>query len=246
MHGKTKGSCSATPVKEKSTWVNIENFSKMKQYDFEYTDQKFLIILVISCIVLLAALIAGMLYLAPGIGKLPLVILAIAGPFVVFFLYKKRIKKPGTARLEGDKVTFNLSGQSRTISFNELISYKIEHFNGTRLHLTFLDNSSFKLVSNNNLGGSDHFEIFCDDLEKALSEYIHASNTTLIRKPSVFEQKWFPYLLGAITLALGWVVIDAFSSGNKPPGSIYVSIAIFISLWAAYFKTRQKNREKQP
>lgn len=54
------------------------------------------------------------------------------------------------------------------------------------------------------------------------------------------------YFLGIITLALGWVVFDAFSSGRTPPGSIYISIAIFISLWAAYFKTRQKNQGKLP
>lgn len=206
-----------------------------------------MILLLATCFALLLGLTVVMIYLLPSFGdfgKAVSIVLAIGIPFLVLFLNMKKSRRDGSAQLEADRVVFKLADQTRTILFSELKSYKIEHYNGTRLSLDFRDNTKFRLDANDNFGNSKAFEAFCHDLEDAINQYTLDTAAGLVRKPSLFEQKWLPVLLGIVTLALGWVVIQSILEGRKLPTGLFVSIVLFAPLWGAYFKARQKSKER--
>ncbi|HEV7347848.1 hypothetical protein [Telluribacter sp.] len=218
----------------------------MKHYTYEYTNQKALFLLLGTCFVLLIVLLLGIPYMAPLLGSTLYATLAIGTPFLVFFLNKKKIKKVGEAHLEDTSLTVILFNQTRHIRFSELKSYKVEHYNGTRLSCTFTDNTKFRLVANYQFCKPEAFEALCDDLERTINQYVVETNTELVRKPSLYEQKWMPFLLVAMSLTMVWVFFRTYSSGIKPPLSSYSPVIILAGLWAAYFKAREKNKGKVP
>ncbi|WP_247237818.1 hypothetical protein [Telluribacter sp. SYSU D00476] len=218
----------------------------MKHYTFEYTNQSTIFLLLAACFALLIVLLLGVPYMAPLLGSTLYATLAIGTPFLVFFLNRNKIKKVGEAQLEDTSLTLLLSDQTRSIQFSELKSYKVEYYNGTRLSCTFKDNTKFKLMANHQFCKPEAFEALCDDLERTIDQYILETNAELVRKPSLYEQKWMPFLLGAMSLTMAWVFLRAYSSGIKPPLSSYTSVIIMAALWAAYFKAREKNKGKVP
>ncbi|GAB3167154.1 hypothetical protein [Telluribacter humicola] len=218
----------------------------MKHYIFEYTNQKALSLLIGACFALLLIIPLGLYYLIPFVGNTLKVILAIGIPFLVFFLCRKRINEEGEAQLEDSSITFILANQTHSIQFSEIKSYKVEHYNGTRLICTFKDNTKFKLLANSYFCKAEVFESLCDDLEHTINQYILETNTELVRKPSIFEQKWMPVFLVIMTLGIVWVFFRTYTEGKTPPTSIYTSIAIFAGLWVAYFKAREKSKGKVP
>jgi hypothetical protein len=218
----------------------------MKQYDFEYTDQRFLFILLASCFALFLGLLFAAVYFSAYLGIGPSVLLAAGIPILAFLMNKKKLKKEGSARLDSTAITFTLPDYTHTIAFTELQAYKVEHYNGTRLSLMLKDKTKFRLTANDNFTDSGRFEAFCDELEEALYRFSLTANTGLARQPSFFKQKWLPILLGTMTLALAWVVVQALLEGKTPPASLFVSIALFLSLWGAYFKVRKKSKGKMP
>lgn len=43
-----------------------------------------------------------------------------------------------------------------------------------------------------------------------------------------------------MTTAVIWVVVHSYQSGKSLPISTYTTIAIFVGMWLAYFKAKQK------
>jgi hypothetical protein len=216
----------------------------MKVYDFEYTDEKILFILLGICLVVFVALLFCMPYLVPVLGKIPNGLLVIGVPVAIFWFNRKKIKKAGSAFLAEDSLSISLEKGSEEILFSDLKSYKIEHHNGTTLNLKYNTANKMKLTANSNFCNSAAFEAFCDDLEKVVSQYSKLSHTPIVRSPSIFEQKWFLVFLVTVTAIIVIIFLHATYVGKAPSTSIYTSVAIFIGLWVAYFKTKQKSKNR--
>ena len=212
----------------------------MRDYTFEYVNQKFLLILFGISISVFVGQVACMSYLVPVIGKNASFILMLAGPVLVFWLYKEKLKRRCTAHLSGSSVSFDFDDSVENVEFRDLLSYKIEHYNGTTLVMTFRERKKIKLVANGHFCDSAPMESFCLALEDAITGSNVAGLSEVIRVKSVFEQKWMPVFLTIMTAAVIWVVAHSYQSGKSIPLSTYTSIAIFLGVWAAYFKAKQK------
>ena len=212
----------------------------MKQYTFEYTDSRFMLVLVGIFIAILVALLSSMRYIVPAVGINMASILTIGLPALVVWLLRKRLKKYGLADVDTSSVKFDFGDRVENIDFVNLKSYKIEHYNGTTLILNFADRKNLRITANNNFCDSKQFELFCRDLEEMILESNQVNASEVARIGSVFEQKWMlPFLVFATT-GIAWVFIHSFMSGKGFPKSIYTSVAIFMGLWLAYFKAQQK------
>ncbi|MDQ6478981.1 hypothetical protein [Dyadobacter sp. LHD-138] len=212
----------------------------MKDYTFEYINQKLLLILFGISVAVLAGLIACMSYLAPVIDKNISFILVLGGPVLIFWLNKGKLKRRCTAHLSSTSVSFNFDDNIENVEFTDLMSYKIEHYNGTTLVMKFHGRKKIKLVANGNFCDSTPMESFCQALEDAITKSNVTGLSEVMRAKSVFEQKWIPFFLTIMTAAVIWVVVHAYQSGKSVPVSIYTSIAIFLGMWGAYFKAKQK------
>jgi len=212
----------------------------MKHYTFEHTDSRFLLILIGVFFALLIALLACMQYLIPVFGQNIGFVLIVGIPAVVVWLFRGRLKKFVLADLNSSSVKFDFGDRVETIAFHDIKSYKIEHYNGTTLTLKFADRKKISITANANFCNPTQFELFCHDLEELILKNNAESGLEVVRIGSVFEQKWMlPFLIIA-TAGIAWVFIHSFATGKGFPKSIYTSIAIFIGLWIAYFRARQK------
>lgn len=110
------------------------------------------------------------------------------------------------------------------------------------LYLKLTDKSKIKLIANINFCNAEPFENFCKDLEGTLARYAHEHQGTLVRKPSIFEQKWVLGFLIIGTLAIVWIVIRGISADNGI-GTALVPIGIVAMLWEAWLNTRKKRKE---
>lgn len=215
-----------------------------KEYNFEYTNEKIALLLFGISLAAFIGLLFCIPYLVPVIGKIPNGLLLIGVPFAIFWFNRKRIKKEGSALVDDNSLKLNLEKGIEEILFSDLKSYKIEHHNGTRLNLKFNVRNKIKLAANSNFSNSHLFEAFCDDLEKVISQYIKVNHSEIVRSPSIFEQKWMQVFLIVATVIITGIFLHAFYVGKAPSTSIYSSVAIFIGLWVAYFKTKQKNKNR--
>lgn len=212
----------------------------MKQYTFEYTDSRFMLVLVGIFIAILVALLSLMRYIVPAVGINLASVLVIGLPALVVWLLRKRLTKYVLADIDTFSVKFDFGDRMENIDFANLKSYKIEHYNGTTLILKFTDRKNLKITANNNFCDSTQLELFCRDLEEMILKSNQENTSEVARIGSVFEQKWMLPFLVIATAAIIWVFIHAFIAEKGFPKSIYTSVAIFIGLWIAYFKARQK------
>ncbi len=162
------------------------------------------------------------------------------------FEYTKLVmKKKGTAQLSENHIFLELDGMPKVVQFADLMSYKVEYYNGVTLVLRFSDRSKLKIVANSNFCNEVPFENLCKDLEDSLSRYIAENNSALIRKPGIFEQRWmilFPILF---TLATLYLLIRSLSVGKAFTASIYINIALTISFWIAYLNAQKHKKERE-
>ncbi len=151
-------------------------------------------------------------------------------------------KKKGSAQLSDTYLILHLEGEEKHIPFSEVASYEIQHYNGVTLYLKLTDKSKIRLIANINFCNAEPFENFCKDLEGTLARYAHEHQGTLVRKPSIFEQKWALGFLIVGTVAIVWIVIRNVSAGNGI-GTALVPTGIFAMLWGAWLNTRKKRKE---
>lgn len=212
----------------------------MRDYTFEYINQRSLLILFGISLAVFVALIACMSYLIPIIGKNASFILLLGGPALIFWFNRGKLKRQCTAHLSDSSVNFDFEDRVENVEFKELMSYKVEHYNGTTLVMKFRERKKIKLVANGNFCDSAPMESFCQALEDAITGSNVTGLSEVTRVKCVFEQKWMPVFLTVMTAAIIWVVVHSYQSGKSLPISTYTSIAIFAGMWLAYFKARQK------
>lgn len=212
----------------------------MKHYTFEYTDTKYFLKLAGIFIAILIGLIVCSQYLVLVLGKNGGIILILALPALVVWLLRKGLKKHALADLDTSFVKFDFGDRVEEIDFKDLQSYKVEHYNGTTLSLKLADRKNIKITANSNFCNSVQFELFCRDLEEVIQRSNEENISEVTRVKSIFEQKWMLPFLIVFTSGIIWVIAHSLMSGKGVPTSLYTSIAIFIGMWAAYFKGRQK------
>ncbi len=62
----------------------------------------------------------------------------------------------------------------------------------------------------------------------------------IIREKTLFEQKWMPYFLVAMTLAIVIFLIATANDEKSTPATIFTSLGIIISMWFAFLKAKTK------
>lgn len=158
----------------------------MKEYNFEYTDQRFGLTLFAFSVLIFIGLIFLFGNFFPQQAMLGM-FLAIGVPAIVFLLLKKNIKRQGSANLGETKVELNLDGKAKDIHFNKLASYKVDKGSkGLVLRLKFIDKTKFKVFGNNIFCNTEIFEKFCDDLDASISQFEANEHLGIIRKGSIF------------------------------------------------------------
>ncbi|MPR34131.1 hypothetical protein [Salmonirosea aquatica] len=159
------------------------------------------------------------------------------------FEYTKMFtKKKGTAELDDTYLLLHLDGEEKHFQFGEVVSYQVEYYNGVTLRLKMADKSRFKLIANANFCNAEPFGNFCESFEGTLARYAREHQGTLVRKPSIFEQKWVLWFLIAGTLAIAWIIVRSLSAGQGVSNAL-VPMGLFAMLWAAWFNTQKKRKE---
>ncbi|MBJ7428113.1 MAG: hypothetical protein JHD28_04030 [Bacteroidia bacterium] len=212
----------------------------MKEFNFEYTDTKFLMKLFGIC----SLVFVGMIITA-AVNKdtTPIIwglILSFIIPFAIYFLNKKNITKLGTACITDASVTFQLTEVTQTITFEEIATYQVEQFNGTSLKLKLNNGTEFKLLANTNFCNADQFDAFCQEFEQAILQFKTTNNTEITRKKTIFEQAWMLPFLVILSVGLVGMSIFALANGKNIPASFFTSAALLIPMWIAYFNAKRK------
>lgn len=222
----------------------------MKEYNFEYFNQKFTSKFVGTLLVLFLILFFGSLIILSKI----LVKSTFAVFFCLFFSFiisyiiyrfnRKKIKKHGSAVIHESHVEFNLDITKRQINFADIKSYLIQNYNGTLLNLVLIDDEKFNVAANNTYCDTTKFEFFCVDFEKVLEKFNENNNLSVVRKKTFFEKAWLLPFLVILTSALVFMVIHIFVTGKKlPVSSFLLAFGPLLNLWAGYFSARNTKKK---
>jgi hypothetical protein len=212
----------------------------MSDYNFEYTDTKFTLKLLGLSFLAFVVLLIAMVVTVDFIGIVGGLLLTFGVPVLLFVLNKKKIKKLGMANISDSSSEFKLADSTEKIDFANIISYRVERYNGTSLVIKRKDGKDFKLRANTNFCNAEHFDTFCQELDKAIQHYKTSNNVELTRKKSMFEKTWMLPLLIVMTVGLIGGGIFAISQGKNIPSILYTSAAMVIPLWIGYASARKK------
>jgi hypothetical protein len=179
------------------------------------------------------------------IGIIGSLILTFGTPVLIFFMYKKRIKKLGTVNIHDSYAEFKLAESMDKIEYEDIKTYQVERYNGTHLKIEFKNGKNFKLQANSNFCNSDQFDNLCQEFENTVQNYKTTNNVELTRKKSMFEQAWMLPFLIILTGGLIAGIIFALSEGKSIPPSFYASAAVVIPFWISYLNARNKAKIKE-
>ena len=217
----------------------------MREFNFEYTDEKFTVKLLVLSFLAHAVLLIAMLVTIDLIGIIGALILAFGVPILIFLLNKKKIKKNGTANIYDSSSEFKLAGSIEQVVYKEIKTYQVERFNGTQLVIKLKDGKKFKLQANSIFCNSDQFDIFCEELEKSVQQFKSTNNAELTLQPSIYERAWMlPFLIILTTGLIGRIVFAKFQE-KSIPSTFYTMALIVIPMWIVYFKARKRRKKQQ-
>lgn len=206
----------------------------MKDYQFQYTKIGDTLLVLLFCFIIFFVVAFIGFYLK--VQEFLLIIIELIIMFFSFKLLKKKAVKECIAKINDTSVDFNFQEKTRTINFNELISFKAYY--GKNGPVLYLNNNvdNFKIAANNNFCKTDDFQTFCEDLIVKLDKYKAADNPKIIHEGSIFATKGMLYFLIIATL----VYLLAFIIENKETrlpiglgGGIYLLLS-----WTIYFNRR--------
>ena len=206
----------------------------MKEYQFQFTKAKDIFLVLLACIVIFA--IVMFICVKLSIDKSLMVAIELVLIFLTFRLLKKKAVSNCTAKLSDTSVMFEFENETKTINFNELISYKSYYGkNGPILYLK--DNiDNFKIFANDNFCKTDDFKIFSDDTIIQLGKYKDNNSLTLIHEGSIYATKAFLYFL-FITTSIYFLSFLIVRKDIRPytgfGGGLYLLI-----MWFVYFNKR--------
>lgn len=220
----------------------------MKEYNFEYSNQKYATKLFLICFGIGFGLFFGIFGLSKivklsGTYFLLVYIMFIIGiPFLIFWRNRKNIKKIGSAKLDENKVQFIYENNIKEIDFSNIQNYLVQTYNGTLLQMKLLNGEKFKMFSNSNYCNTLEFDKFSYDLEIKLENFKKLNNTSIIRKKSFFERVWiYPFLI-IMTIFVAIIVFYGFYVGKGFSLKLITVIFPLISLWAGYYSAKNRNK----
>lgn len=157
----------------------------MKEFTFEFADQRYLVRLLIVCFLsLIIFLISSVALLVDSIGIFGCMTIAFGFPIVLFFLLKKNIKKIGTAIIAEDSVEFKSALLNQKILYSDIKFYVIQQYKSIALIIKPKTERKFTLQANPNFCNTDPFRFLCSELDKSLQQYKLSHQADLVRKKS--------------------------------------------------------------
>ncbi|MCF0058449.1 hypothetical protein [Dyadobacter sp. CY356] len=214
----------------------------MKEYYFEYTDQKFLTVLVgMSLIIMVGIIIFAGSFVPPSVSIL-FIFMSIASPFLVFFLNIRKINRQVTAYLDDNSVVLDFEDHSESIEFSKLKSYQIDEFSSVTLRLNFYNNHKIQLTASSGYSDTSSMKLFCQDLEQKIIRSNKNHFSQVKRIGSIFEKGWMLWILISGTAIFAGILISHFSEDKLFTLSFYSSIAGMVGIWLSYFRAKQKGR----
>jgi hypothetical protein len=194
----------------------------MKEYQFQYTKTANALFVVMICFIVVFACIG--ICISLHLQELLTFLIGIPVFFFTIALFKKIAVSDCTARLSDTSVEFNFDGDSKTIDFANLISFKTDDGkNGPILYLKSND-GNFRIFANSSFCNPADFKVFRDDLIAKLDNYRLSVNPSLIHRGSIFATKGMLYFLCIATI----VYLLAFLVENK---AARLSIGVAGGFW---------------
>ncbi|MCE6991451.1 hypothetical protein [Dyadobacter sp. CY323] len=214
----------------------------MKEYRFEYTKTGLLIAIATGSLIL-AIVIALLL---PDLGLLFGInlnaVIGLATGILIIFLARNNYKKIAEALLSDEEAIFKFDGSESKVEFQNLEYYKIEYGNGVSLTLKMQDQPLINFVANSNFCNAQLLDGFCTKLEEKMLAYKVQTSAALVRRPSIFEQKWMLYFLLTATGIIIFLTFQSLSQNGKIAHSITSTYYIFSVLWLAWIVARIRKR----
>ncbi|WP_299762534.1 hypothetical protein, partial [uncultured Pontibacter sp.] len=166
-----------------------------------------------------------------------------SGELTLFYLNGKRFRSVGVAFLFQDKLSIDLKESQSTFHFQDVETFKVEHFHGVSLSLCLRDRTKFRLFANDDCDSSK-LEKLCADFEKAIQEFKCQTGLDLTREKSILESKWYFILLIAMTGigVIGFIYGIMFGTGENRISSFFVVFVPLLTMWGGYLTTRLKRK----
>ena len=161
----------------------IENI--MKNYSFEYDDDKLKIKLFLISFLLFFVLFFGLMFLK-FLNFFFLISISLGIPILIILANIKRIKKSGIAEIENEKIKFNFEGIEKEINFTDIKSYFINSNNGSSLTLKLKNGKMYGVISNRYFSNPIRFTQVCHTFETEFEKYNTVNNIELKREKSFF------------------------------------------------------------
>ena len=215
----------------------------MKNYTFEYDDDKLKLKLFLISIFMFFSLLIG-LSILNIFNFFFLILISLGISYFIFWFNMKKIKKNGFAEIEIEKIIFSLNGLEKEIYFNEINYYLINFHNGSSLYLELKNGKNFGVISNTYFSNPIKFTKFCNDFETQFEKYKRENNIELIKKKLFFEQVWiYPFLI-IFTIIIIVLVVIAIYNGRNFTAPFFGAIGSLMIVWSGYFKEIRKANER--
>jgi len=210
----------------------------MKEYQFKYTKTWETLIVLLSAIAVF--ILTEMLGLQYKLNIWVIIIIGCGLAFLLFQILKRKAVHICTVRLGDASATFDFESGTKTVNFNDLISYK--YFSDKNGHILSLKSNldSIKIIANNNFCKTEGFKEFCKDIIAKLDTYKDLHNSELIREGSIYATKGFLYFLVIGTLLY---LVAFFIEAERLRQSIEIFGGCFLFImWLTYFIETRKEK----
>lgn len=213
----------------------------MKKYNFEYTDQKYSIKLLLLCL-LLSGILTVIIFSLKPFGIFPSVLIIMGIPLTIFWFNKKKIKRQGSSKIYDSNIEFDIDGVQTNLNFSDIENYLVQVYNGTTLKIKVINGETLNIVANSNFCNPDEFYRFCLDFENTIEEYNKEStNSAITRKKTFFERQWvLPFLVIITVTFLVLIPYGLFKGSFKNTASLFMFIGSLLPLWVGYLSAKKR------
>ena len=211
----------------------------MTKYNFEYADISLMYRILFTSYAIFITLTLFLFYESFNTAAFISFLFFIIGPFIIVWMYRKKIKVNGTAYINENSLEFNLKNFNDTIQFTDIKSYMVQIYNGVFLRLRLNNGKKIKINANDYFCNPEQFDIFCDDLEQVFVKF------KITREKSFFEKKGTYYFLVIMTVGILVLTAYAIVTGKKINfGKILISASAISTLWLNYYITKLRNDKR--
>ena len=156
----------------------------MKGYQFQYTKTwDTLIVVLLALATYVATVFVG---ISNKLNIILTIVVSFGLAFLLFQLFKGKVVRACTAKLDDTSVVFEFQNETKTFNFSDLTSYK--SYDGRSGLILYLNSNieNFKIIANNNFCKTDNFKLFCKDTIIQLDKY-RETHSSIIKKYSRYQ-----------------------------------------------------------